>query len=71
MVHSMVMVHNITTSLAQYIRWVTCQLPHHRSTTSTSSIAGQLHLWHKKKFKKNQYQLWALASKPITTSQYQ
>ena len=50
MVHGMVMVHNI--------RWVTCQLHHHRSTTSTSSTATasntpqlQLHLWHENNIK--------------------
>ena len=58
------------TSLVQYIRWVTYQLHHHRSTTSTASTGWivdvkryQPHLWVWKKLKKKQYQLWGLASK--------
>ena len=68
MVHGMVKVHNITsavTSGGSHINYIITGQLH-----QLHQLQLQLHLWHKKKLK-NHYQLWGLASKPITTSHYQ
>ena len=70
MVHGMVMVHNITSTVHQV---------GHMSTTSSqvnyinliNCINNFKYPSGNEKIKKNQYQLWGLASKPITTSYYQ
>ena len=75
MVHGMVMVHNITSTVHQVGHLmalqnrITCQLQ--MSTTSTTSTPSIETSGHEKNKKKTQYQLQGLTSKPITTSHYQ
>ena len=67
MVHGVVKVHNITSTVHQ--------VGHMSTTSSQVNYINLINFNYtsgmKNKIKKNQYQLWGLASKPITTSHYQ
>ena len=67
MVHGMVMVHNITSAAHQvgHMSTTSSQVNYINLINCINCTSGM-----KKKIKKKQYQLWGLASKPITTSHY-
>ena len=68
MVHGMVMVHNITSTVHQvgHMSTTSSQVNYINLINSNCNCTSDM-----EKIKRNQYQLWGLASKSITTSHYQ